>query len=120
MKSAFLDEVKAELLPDGKWRLLADLRYYSESLRRTVEVPAGFETDFASVPRLPLAFLLTGDTAHAAAVVHDWLCEHPGQLGTATIDRVFREAAEASGVPWWRRWVMFGAIRAADWVGARK
>lgn len=119
MKAHFETEVQAMLLPSGAWRILEPLVYLSALIGR-VEVPAGFETDFASVPRLPLAYLLTGNTAHAAAVVHDWLCVNPGELATATIDRVFREACEASGVPWWRRWLMFGAVRAADWVGLRK
>ncbi len=76
-----------------------------------VEVPEGFETDFASVPRLPLAYLLTGDTAHAAAVVHDYLVDtHPWRRAA----EVFREAMVAEGVPAWRRWFMYWAVRLAE------
>jgi len=38
-----------------------------------ITVPAGFETDYASVPRLPLMWLIAGDVAHEAAVLHDFL-----------------------------------------------
>jgi len=32
-------------------------------------MPEGFETDFASVPRWPLTFVLLGSYGHAAAVI---------------------------------------------------
>lgn len=116
----FEGELHVELLPSGMWRLSSPLGYYSSLLDEVVRVPQGFETDFASVPRMPLAFLLTGDTAHAAAVVHDWLCEHPDGRERELIDRVFLEACEVSQVPRWRRWLMYRAVRLADWIGLRK
>lgn len=73
------------------WRLLEPLSYDSPRLGRTVTVPAGFVTDFASVPRLPLAFLMAGDKAHEAAVVHDWLYT-THETDRATADAVFRDA----------------------------
>ena len=38
-----------------------------------LEIPAGTLTDKASVPRVPLLFLLFGDKGEAAAVIHDEL-----------------------------------------------
>jgi phytoene dehydrogenase-like protein len=39
----------------------------------TLTVPDGFVTDLASVPRLPAAYLLFGNRARRAAILHDWL-----------------------------------------------
>lgn len=104
------------------WRLIAPLRYKSPIAaelglnKGIIEVPEGFITDFASVPRLPLAFLLTGDTVHAPAVVHDWLVRVE-PIPRAQADRIFLEAMEADDVPVWRRYLMYWAVCAATaWI----
>lgn len=105
----------------GRWRLLESLIYESEVAAQVVEVPAGYETDFASVPRVPVAYLAAGNTAHRAAVVHDWLYS-VGTVSRQVADAVFREAAEASGVPAWRRWLLWAGVRigGASHYGADK
>lgn len=94
----------------GTRTLLAPLVYASDLLKRTVTVPAGFITDFASVPRLPIAYLLTGGAANAAAVIHDWLYT-TREVDRATADAVFREAVIASGEKPWRAWLMWLGVR---------
>lgn len=94
----------------GTWKLLAPLVYQSDVAKLTFTVPAGFVTDFASVPRLPIAFMLTGDCAHAAAVVHDWNYTTQ-QVSRAVADAVLREAGIASGVPAWRMAMMWLGVR---------
>lgn len=94
----------------GTWRLLASLGYSSDLIGQ-VTVPAGFVTDLASVPRLPVAFFLAGGLAHAAAVVHDWLYT-THQVDRATADSVFREACQACGVSRWRAYLMWLGVRA--------
>ena len=94
----------------GSRRLLSPLVYQSDRLGRAVYVPTGFVTDFASVPRLPVAYLLAGGCADAAAVVHDWLYT-THETDRATADAVFREAIGAGGDPGWRAWVMWAGVR---------
>jgi hypothetical protein len=53
------------------WELLEPLVFESERFGKIV-VPPSFRTNYASVPRLPLVFLLAGDRAHKEAVIHDW------------------------------------------------
>lgn len=99
----------------ARWRLITPLLYGSR-IHGLIEVPAGFETDYASVPRIPLAYWLTGDTAHASAVVHDWLCrvDYPMcRISWARAADVFAEAMKAEGVPAWRRTIMYWAVRLA-------
>jgi len=104
---------------DGQWVLVEPLVYHSDIAQRTFTVPAGFQTDLASVPRLPVVFLLTGNAARQAAVVHDWLYSSH-EVDRATADAVLREASQCIGVPGWRRWLMWAGVRrlggAGHWV----
>lgn len=109
----FITPLNVELIVESdpaRWRLLKPLIYESDA-GPLICVPSDFETDFASVPRLPGAFLLAGDTAHRAAVLHDWLYTPPEKLTRREADGILEEAGKASGVPWWRRWLMWAAVR---------
>jgi len=114
--SKFLTSLRVEELDDssndgrGTWRVLSMLAYKSDVAGTVFIVPAGFITDFASVPRIPIAFLLTADTAHQAAVVHDWLYT-THEVARDVADAVLREASIASGVPAWRAWLMWAGVR---------
>ena len=92
----------------GVWTVQRALVFQSK-IAGVVRVPKGFKTDLASVPRLPFAYLVAGGTANSPAVVHDYLLVKGVERATA--DKVFKEAMESTGVPWWRRWLMFGAVR---------
>lgn len=101
-------------LPNGSWQLLASLTYASQRAKMTITVPPGFITDFASVPRLPFAYWLTGNTAQAPAVIHDYLYRMHS-VTRAWADAIFYEAMAEEGDPLWRRWLMWLAVRAAGW-----
>ena len=114
IQPAFLSTLQVAKLPGGQWRLLAPLRYQSTVLGAHLEVPTGFLTDLASVPRLPLAFLLAGDSAHEAAVIHDHLYQ-VRRCTRAQADAVLAEAMAVTGEPAWRRWLMWSAVRTGGW-----
>lgn len=103
---------EASSLGRARWLLQEDLVYLSKR-RGLIVVPKGFVTDFATVFRLPLAFWLTGDTAHASATVHDWLVHSyvVDRKGWIEAAKVFREAMADEGVPGWRRLAMYLAVR---------
>lgn len=115
--SAFLTSLDlrdADDKDDGQWILAAPLVYQSDVAMQTFTVPAGFRTDLASVPRLPVIYLLTGDTSSKAAVVHDWL--YTTKIVPRDVaDAVLREASAVTGVPAWRRGLMFYGVRAFGW-----
>ncbi len=92
------------------WTLFSPLVYRSDVARRTFTVPAGYQTDFASVPRLPFLFMLFGDTSHAPAVGHDWLYQNQ-VVSRSKADAVFREALKADGAGWLRRHAMWLGVR---------
>lgn len=93
----------------GTWKLLQPLVYSSE-LAGMITVPAGFVTDFASVPRIPVAFLLAGDCGQEAAVIHDFLYT-THQVPRETADAVLREALLVGDEPAWRAWLMWAGVR---------
>lgn len=115
----FLTELSASKVKEAgnlgraKWELKADLLYHSRAYGLVI-VPTGFITDFASVPRLPLAYWLTGDTAHASAAVHDYLVRVnyiQGEISWKDAAKVFSEAMKDEGVPAWRRVLMTLAVK---------
>lgn len=106
----FQNPLRAELQPDRKtWRLLAPFSYLDPD-HGLIEVPAGFTTDFASVPRLPLTFALLGQYGHAAAVLHDCLYSS-GNRSREAADRVFFNALRSSGIARWRAYAMWLGVR---------
>jgi len=111
--SQFLTKLEvrvADNTDDGRWIVAAPLIYQSDVASQVFIVPRGFQTDMASVPRLPLVFLLAGDTSRAASVVHDFLYS-THLVRRQVADAVLREASEVTLVPAWRRWVMWGGVR---------
>ena len=94
----------------AKWRLIEPLRYRDKVTGEEWTVPAGEETDFASVPRIPLAFLLAGDTAHEPAALHDRLYR-TGEVSRKRADELFLQAMKEQREPGWRSQIMYGAVR---------
>lgn len=117
--NVFADPLAVEILDkerDGRVtaRLLQPFDYWPVSGGEAIAVPAGFVTDFASVPRgfwnlePPL-----GDAAKAA-VVHDylyWTKGLGGRYSRAKADRIFRDALATLGVPLWKRTLLWAAVR---------
>lgn len=93
-----------------RWRLYSPLIYLSDLLGPII-VPVGFETDFASVPRIPVLFFLAGGFAKAPSVIHDFLYSERNNFTREQADAVFLEAMEVDGVSAWRRNGMYQAAR---------
>lgn len=110
--SEFLTELDARLLDDDSvWVLDKPLIYDSDLLGR-IEVPAGFQTDFASVPRLPVIYDLFGDRAHREAVLHDYLYRRDSvpRASFEEANDVFLEAMEAQRKGWFVRHCMYWGV----------
>ncbi|NNU14712.1 DUF1353 domain-containing protein [Parvularcula sp. ZS-1/3] len=127
--------------------LAKDLGYISYEFENNVPskatiyvVPRYYITDFASIP-WPASYLISPFGDHAeAAVIHDWLyavgsgvdpsdSDYKGKVRRARLDAdlTFYRAMRESGVPLWRRRIMFGAVRLGggasfgadqEWYGA--
>ena len=111
----FLSNLHTVAHDRGEWRLTRPLTYSSVRYGQAIEAPAGFITDYASVPRLPVVFAMTGDRGHKAAVIHDWLYRHGApHWSRAQADQIFRDALLESE-PSWRAWVMWAGVRGGGW-----
>ncbi len=98
---------------DYPWRLDDDLIYVSDILG-LIRVPRGYCTDFASVPRLPLAYWMAGGRATLPSIVHDHLFDcWTDKIERKQADRVFLEAMKARQDPRRRalRYVMYAGVR---------
>jgi len=95
-----------------RWALVDELVY--QGRRDRFVVPAGFRTDFASVPR-PVTWLVPRFGAYTlAAVLHDWLVTEGLRtrvVNSRQADGIFRRVMRESGVPVLRRWLMWAGVR---------
>lgn len=73
-------------------------------------VPVGFTTDFATVPRLPIVFSIMGDTAHRAAVLHDWLYTSK-VVSREVADGILFDAMRSTRLSCWKCMVTYMAVR---------
>jgi hypothetical protein len=100
-------------LADGRtWYLWKEFGYDvgREGSGETIHVPAGFLTDFASIPRPLWAILPRWGKYGNAAVLHDylyWVQTYPRKRA----DEIFLEAMAVLQVPWLTRKVMYRSVR---------
>ena len=111
---------------DTEWRLIAPLVYKGK--RDTFTIPAGYVTDFASVPRMLQWFAPSTGKYTLAAVLHDYLCDALDDTGVASIpvaarpgwnthttsrdvDGLFRRVMREQKVPAVLRWFMWAGVR---------
>lgn len=112
LKPQFLSSLQVEQIDEDNWRLTAPLRFYSARLDRLIEVPRGFVTDFASVPRFPFIYWFTAGKFQAAAVIHDWFYRTDTEdITRAAADAVLAEAMEALGYWKVRQWFVWAGVR---------
>ena len=102
---------------DKVYILHDSLIYWSETIG-LVELPVGFETDFSSVPRLPIIFSLWGDRNHREGALHDYLDRKDAkpELPCMVVNGVFLEAMKSRGVAWYIRWPMYLGVVAGNWA----
>lgn len=136
--SRFLTDLDARLkaCSDSIWIIDSPLKYYSELLGCLIVVPpwfetkepneagetAFFETDFASVPRVPIFYEIWGNRAHREAVLHDYLyrIDSTPVVTYSQANRVFLEAMKATGKPIHVRWPMYLGVVLGGWTAFHK
>jgi hypothetical protein len=71
LNSKFIGNLDARHLEGKWWMLLEPFAYYSAKFDITICAPAGFVTDFSSVPRWPIIYWFAGGTGNQESVPHD-------------------------------------------------
>lgn len=109
MQVRFTGPLKVAEEGDGTvWRLLDPLTVEVGS--EVWQVPAGFRTDFASIPRVFRSLVPVLGRQNRASVLHDYL--YKNRLRTRSwADGVFLHAMACTGVRWLKRHTMYAAVR---------
>jgi hypothetical protein len=97
---------------DQRWEVVEPQVY--RGARDTFVVPAGFRTDFASVPRVVVWLFPRFGPYTMAAVLHDWLVTDgiaSGAVSPRDADGLFRRVLRELGVAPVRRWLMWTGVR---------
>lgn len=101
--STFTKPLKVELIDGHFWRLIEEFEYYTtiNNKMHIIRVPAGYITDFASIPRCFHSFLSYKDVFNKASVVHDYLCDTDGdysKFSKEQVDKIYLEAQSVLGI----------------------
>ena len=116
--SSFTTPLIVEPLEDGRhWKLVEKFEFNNK--KYTISVPAGFITDFASVPRIFWWLIPPTGRYGKAAVVHDF-CYRKACFSRKECDWIFLEGMRALGVPKWKRLIMWAAVRLFGWSAYAK
>lgn len=109
--SNFTDPLVVEYLDGEKWAVRETFAY--QHALGLFLVPAGFVTDFATVPRFFWRIIPPTGQYGKATVIHDYLYLTPTYHVTrAQADQVFLDAMADLGVPEFQRRMMYGLVRA--------
>lgn len=104
------------VLMENFWFMSKDLGF--------IDVEAGFDTDYASVPRIFWSIYPPDGSYTEAAVIHDALywyqSVHGRPITRKQADGVFLEAMEHLGIPLHRRRILYRAVRLGGWVAWNK
>lgn len=104
----FTSALVVEEIDGTFWKVREPLGYAGAD--EHFEVPIGFRTDFASVPR-PVVWLIPRYGVYTrAAILHDYLLRSES-VSKVDADGLFRRALRECAVSLPRRWMMWAAVR---------
>ncbi len=110
-------EIVAAKNDHALYELQEDLSYESD-LVGSITVPAGFVTDFASIPRPALWYIDDDDPGILfPSVIHDWIYSNLGKMPDGRTftreqaDQILREAMGISGARGDQRTAVYFAVR---------
>lgn len=113
-----LGDLIVKALPDGRhWELFTPLVYHVGGPYNDdkIEIPAGFITDFGSVPAVLHWIVSPQGKGKGAYVLHDWLY-HTGERSRLVSDAILDEALGVCGVSWIQRKLVWRGLRLFGWV----
>lgn len=110
--AGFIMKLYTEDIDDKYVRLVGALAYQSDILDMDIWIPSGFVTDFASVPRVPIAYWFWGGRSHREAVLHDYLFRVDSEpvVSFSMANKVFKEAMESRDKNFFIRWPMYAGV----------
>lgn len=103
------------------FELTESFRYYYSNTWMII-VPAGFQTDGASIPRIFWNILSPFGSYFPAALVHDYLYSKAStcNLTREQADGVFLQAMKDIGVGFVTRRIIYSAVRLGGWASYKR
>jgi hypothetical protein len=112
-----LTPIDVEYVDGRRWTLLTSFACETDALGR-IDIPAGFVTDFASIPRVLWA-ILPPERHAVASLPHDWLYQHGALHGQAITrgqaDALFDELLRFDQAGAWERRALVAGVRLGGW-----
>jgi len=97
------------------WQVLKKFDYITDK-GEIINIPVGFEFDGASIPKV--GWIVVGHPLSqeylAPSAIHDSLYRTQ-ELSRKRSDHIFKEAMRDKGVDWWKRTMMWSAVRMFGW-----
>jgi len=126
--SSFTDALTLTYLPKANmWVTDRQFTYFVgiENSKENIDVPKGFKTDLASVPWPAVMFIPKSGKGNQAFVLHDFLYFKRGKINNreysrSKCDRIFLEAMHVLDVNWFKRKIIYRAVRLGGWVPWKK
>ena len=114
----FQGPLELEWVDGHNWLVTRDFVYVTDVrlADSVICVPAGFVTDFASIPRVLWALLPPTGEYGKAAVIHDYRYRTPGKATRSQADSVLLEAMKAAGVGRFTRATIYSGVRVGGWA----
>ena len=119
-----VDEIKSIGLDEEKsYAYLLSPLHYQPKWGEMITVPAGYITDFASVPRIFWSIFPPYDPYYGApAIIHDFGYSTKGTFlkegqhkTRKEVDDLFLEAMQVQETPNWKSATMYLSVRVAGW-----
>jgi len=114
-RNTFLTPLVVEVMPSGRQFMLHyDFTYLWKRKYIDIQIPSGFETDFASIPKIFRIIIPKLGKYNKAAVIHDAIYRDyitGYKFARAEADLIFLDGMKDMGVAKWKRYVMYWAVR---------
>lgn len=107
---SFLTRLRIEEVDEEhrNWKLLDNLDYAGN--QQVFSIPRGFVTNFASVPQIFWSMIAPWGRHMKPAVMHDYFYR-TAIVSRLDADRLFYRMMKQLGVSWWKRQVIYRAVR---------
>lgn len=114
--SEFTSPLVVEHISEREWIVRESFEYHVGSYPsdQIITVPKGFDTDFASIPRIFWGILPPSGPYGKAAVVHDY-CYRTACYSRKISDIIFLEGMDVLKVSGWKKIVIYYAVRWFGW-----
>jgi hypothetical protein len=107
------EDVVVRRVDTDNWQTVCEIEYLGRDQR--FKIPAGFVTDFASVPRIVTWLVPKYGIYTLAVILHDWLCEllkaGESPVSSRDADGILRRIMREQGVLFLQRWLMWTGVR---------